>query len=102
MTATETAVAEQPPATLGPHPLFDALLADEPEGSYLREKYGLGHRDQLPAAALEPDEVHDPPVIDPRLILRARVISSTPTGSLMLDMGPGRSVALNASPGGEQ
>jgi hypothetical protein len=87
---------EQPPAaSLGPHPIFDALLSWEPEGGTLRTKYGLGHRDELAAPALEPDVVHDP-----RLVLRARVISSTPTGSLMLDMGPGRSVALHV--GGEQ
>lgn len=94
----DTVTIEQTaPATLGPHPIFDALLADEPEQSHVREVFGLGHREELP---LEPDRVHDPLPIDPRLILRARVISSTPTGSLMLDMGPGRSVALHA--GGEQ
>jgi hypothetical protein len=77
--------------TLGPHPIFDALLTTEAGGSHVREVFGLGHRDEL-APALEPDRV-----IDPRLILRARVVSSTPTGSLMLDMGPGRSVDLTGA-----
>jgi hypothetical protein len=97
MTTTDTAATEQPPAALGPHPIFDALLAAEPEESAVREVFGLGHRDELAAPALEPDKVHDP-----RLVLRARVISSTPTGSLMLDVTRSRSVALHASAGGGQ
>lgn len=94
-TTTDTAVTEQ--AALGPHPLFDHLLAAEPEGSYVREVFGLGHRDELAVPALEPDKVHDP-----QLILRARVISSTPTGSLMLDVERSRSVPLHAAVGGGQ
>jgi hypothetical protein len=87
-----TALVDDPEVglTLGPHPIFDDLIASEPEGSHVRERFGLGHRDAL---ALEPDKVHDP--APPHVITHARVISATPTGSLMLDMGPGRSVALS-------
>lgn len=84
----------------GPHPDLDALLLGEPEGSHVLELFQPAddyQRAQFAVArpvpaALEPDAVHDPP---PRLITHARVISSTPTGSLMLDMGPGRSVPLS-------
>jgi hypothetical protein len=63
--------------TLGPHPVFDALLSWQPEGGYLRELFGLGHLDDL---ALEPDEIHDP--LSTRLVTMAGLISATPTGSI--------------------
>ena len=81
----------------GPHPDLDALLLGEPKGShvlelfqpadeYQRAQFAVAH---LPAA-LEPDAVHDPPQ---RLF--TQLISSTPTGSLRLDMaGPVRTTAL--------
>lgn len=76
MNTTDTAV------TLGPHPIFDALLAAEPEESYLRSLHGLGHRDAL-YPALEPDAVLDP---TPPTTIHARLISATPTGSIRLDL----------------
>lgn len=99
MTTTDafTALIADPEVglTLGPHPIFDTLIALEPEGGYLRSLFGLGHLDELVIVdpVLEPDLVHDP---EPRTV-RARVISATPTGSinLKLDMGPGRSVPLS-------
>lgn len=87
----------------GPHPILDALLLGEPEGSHVLDLFQPAddyQRAQFAVArpvpaALEPDAVHDPP---PRLITHARVISSTPTGSLMLAMGPGRTVSLTLNP----
>jgi hypothetical protein len=77
---------------LGPHPILDTLIAWEPENSHVREVFGLGDR-ELPPGPLTPDAIHDP--TPPRVITHARVISATPTGSLTLDMGPGRSVSLD-------
>lgn len=72
----------------GPHPDLDALLAGEPEGSHVLELFQPADEYQRaefavarPALALEPDAVHSPP----RLLTLARLISSTPTGSLRLD-----------------
>lgn len=79
----------------GPHPILDALLLGEPEGSHVLDLFAPADEFEraqfavarVAPAALEPDAVHDPP-----RPIRARVISSTPTGSLMLAMGPGRSI----------
>ena len=80
--------------TLGQHPIMDTLLSWLPENSYVRELFApaTDYERQLYAVArpLEPSAVHDPV----RVITQVRVISSTPTGSLMLDMGPSRSVAV--------
>lgn len=70
--------------SLGPHPILDTLISWEPEDSHVREVFGLGDR-ELPAPPLEPDRLHDPAPV--HVITQARVISATPTGSLMLDIG---------------
>jgi hypothetical protein len=82
----------------GPHPILDALLTGEPEGShvldlfqpadeYQRAQFAVA---QAPAA-LEPDAVHDPEPV--QLITAARLISSTPTGSLRLAV-PTRTMSM--------
>ncbi len=78
----------------GPHPDLDALLLGEPEGSHILDLFQVADEfdraqfavAQVPAA-LEPDAVHDPEPV--QLITHTRLISSTPTGSLRLDV-PGR------------
>lgn len=83
----------------GPHPILDALLLGEPEGSHVLDLFQPADEYQRAQfavarpfpAALEPDAVHDPP----RLITHARVVSATPTGSLMLaDIRPARTMSM--------
>ncbi len=95
-TTTTEAIAEGIAETLaevlslGPHPIFDDLIGREPETSWVREVFGLGHRDEWP---LTPDQILDPPrpPAHPLRTMTARestvlagLISRTPTGSINL------------------
>jgi len=82
----------------GPHPDLDALLLGEPEGSHVLELFAPADEfdraqfavAQAPAA-LEPDAVHDPEPV--QLITHARLLSSTPTGSLRIQV-PTRTMSM--------
>jgi hypothetical protein len=97
-TTTDTAGETADVVIGGPHPDLDALLPGEPEGSHVLDLFAPADdyaRAQFAVAraapALEPDAVHDPV----RLITHARVVSATPTGSLMLaDIKAARTMTL--------
>lgn len=98
-TATDTADPAPDVVVGGPHPDLDALLLGEPEGSHVLDLFEPADEYQRAQfavvrpgrSALEPDAVHDPV----HLITHARVVSSTPTGSLMLaDIKAARTMTL--------
>ena len=76
--------------TLGPHPIFDRLIASEPETSWVREVFGLGHRDDWFLSRDPVLEAPRPPAHPLRTMsaadstVLAGLISRTPTGSINL------------------